>query len=286
LVHTISGVGGIGANRSRKNEIYVDIVEKLTVLFNAQGHVVNSSIDGSIQMKSFLAGNPELRLALNEDLVIGRDRGGAYGSVIFDDCNFHESVRLDEFEQTRTLHFTPPDGEFAVLNYRISVGDFRLPFKLFPTIELTPGSHRMEFTCTVVADLPETNNGLNVVIRIPVPRCTINATAELQQSAEMTLAGTGSAEYSAQEKRMVWTVKKVPGGSEMSLKMKITLDQPATPAHRREMGPLSMQFEVPMYNVSNLQVRYLRISETDKAYNPHRWVRYITSSTSYVYRIS
>ena len=78
LVDTItSGVGGMGmGGRGRKNEIYVDIIEKLTVLFNAQGHVVNSSIDGSIMMKSFLAGNPELRLALNEDLVIGRDRGG------------------------------------------------------------------------------------------------------------------------------------------------------------------------------------------------------------------
>ena len=59
---------------------------------------------------------------------------GAYGSIILDDCNFHESVHLDEFETTRTLHFTPPDGEFSVLNYRISTGDFRLPFKLFPTL--------------------------------------------------------------------------------------------------------------------------------------------------------
>jgi hypothetical protein len=64
----------IGSNRSgkQKNEIYVDILEKLTVLFNSNGFVVNSSIDGTIQMKSFLSGNPELRLALNEDLVIGR----------------------------------------------------------------------------------------------------------------------------------------------------------------------------------------------------------------------
>jgi hypothetical protein len=36
--------------------------------------------------------------------------------------------------------------------------------------------------------------------------------------------------------------------------------------------------------VSNLQVRYLRISETHKSYNPHRWVRYITQSSSYVCR--
>lgn len=65
----------VGSNRQgkQKNEIYVDILEKLTVLFNSNGFVVNSSIDGTIQMKSFLSGNPELRLALNEDLVIGED---------------------------------------------------------------------------------------------------------------------------------------------------------------------------------------------------------------------
>jgi AP-4 complex subunit mu-1 len=64
----------VGSSRSgkQKNEIYVDVIERLTVLFNASGYVVNSSIDGSIQMKSFLSGNPELRLALNEDLVIGK----------------------------------------------------------------------------------------------------------------------------------------------------------------------------------------------------------------------
>ena len=59
-------------NSKQKNEIYVDIDEKLTVLFNANGFIVNSSIDDAIQMKSFLSGNPELRFALNEDLVIGK----------------------------------------------------------------------------------------------------------------------------------------------------------------------------------------------------------------------
>jgi AP-4 complex subunit mu-1 len=113
------------ANRSskQKNEIYVDIVEKLTVLFNANGFMVNSSIDGAIQMKSFLSGNPELRLALNEDLVIGK--GGNYGSVILDDCNFHECVRLDEFESSRTLHFIPP-GDSVLCPPLISSGRWRI----------------------------------------------------------------------------------------------------------------------------------------------------------------
>ena len=54
------------------SEIYVDIYERINITFNSNGYVLNSSIDGSIQMKSFLSGNPPLKLALNEDLIVGR----------------------------------------------------------------------------------------------------------------------------------------------------------------------------------------------------------------------
>lgn len=46
----------------------MDIFDKLTVLFNSNGAIINSFIDGVIQMKSYLNGNPELRLILNENL--------------------------------------------------------------------------------------------------------------------------------------------------------------------------------------------------------------------------
>ena len=51
------------------------------------------------------------------------------------------------------------------------------------------------------------------------------------------------------------------------------------------MGPVSMSFEIPMYNVSQLQVQHLKIIERNKAYNPHRWVRCLTHTESYVCRI-
>ena len=50
----------------------MDILERLNVLFSGSGYIVNSTIDGCIQMKSYLSGNPELKLALNSDLVIGK----------------------------------------------------------------------------------------------------------------------------------------------------------------------------------------------------------------------
>ena len=76
-------------------------------------------------MKSYLAGNPAIRLALNEDLAVGRQEGNAprWGTgggdvVMLDDCNFHESVSLDRFETERMLELVPPDGEFALMQYR------------------------------------------------------------------------------------------------------------------------------------------------------------------------
>lgn len=42
-----------------------------------QGYILTSEIDGTIQMKSYLTDNPEIRFALNEDLSIGRT-GSSY----------------------------------------------------------------------------------------------------------------------------------------------------------------------------------------------------------------
>lgn len=48
-----------------------------------QGYILTSEIDGTIQMKSYLTGNPEIRLALNEDLSIGKAGGrSVYGNLV------------------------------------------------------------------------------------------------------------------------------------------------------------------------------------------------------------
>lgn len=88
--------------KSDKNEIFVDIFEKLSVLFNQNGTIINSQIDGVIQCKSYLRGNPGLRLVLNDDLVVGKN-SNLHGSVVLDDCAFHESVNTDDFDTLRTL---------------------------------------------------------------------------------------------------------------------------------------------------------------------------------------
>eukprot|EP00931_Biecheleriopsis_adriatica_P007376 TRINITY_DN108666_c0_g1_i1.p1 TRINITY_DN108666_c0_g1~~TRINITY_DN108666_c0_g1_i1.p1 ORF type:complete len:445 (-),score=99.75 TRINITY_DN108666_c0_g1_i1:33-1367(-) len=270
------------ASGTGKNEIFVDILERITVLMNSNGTVINSAIDGSIQMKSYLAGNPELKLALNEDIQIkNMELGGlhgGYGAVVLDDCNFHECVDLREFSDLRTLSFYPPDGEFAVMNYRIT-GDFRAPFKIFPYVE-QQSPHKIEVTIKLRAEIPEQNYAGNLQISCMLPKSTANVSNELQNSSGQ------SAEHIPAEQKVLWNIKKFQGGTEACLKCRVTLSSPVANSQsiKREVGPVSLTYEIPMYNVSNLQVRYLRIAERHKSYNPCRWVRYVTQSSSYVCR--
>jgi len=264
---------------NQKNEIFVDILERLNVLFSNNGYVLNSTIDGCIQMKSYLAGNPELRLALNEDLVIGKE-SGRYGSVSVDDMNFNDCCNMSEFDSSRTLSFIPPDGEFVVLNYRIT-GEFSTPFRIFPSIEEVEPK-KIEITVLIRAEMAHNHFGANVVVEIPMPEATAAASCSL-----ISAPGTGhaNAEFLQSEGKIVWTMKKFPGGAEQTMRAKVTLNKPCTTRIRREIGPVNMCFEIPMYNVSNLQVRYLRVAENMVGYTPYRWVRYVTQSSSYVCRV-
>lgn len=64
----------------------------------------------------------------------------------------------------------------------------------------------------------------------------------------------------------------------------MTLEDEARATVRHDIGPINLQFTIPMYCASKLQVRYLQIMKSDKNYSPYRWVRYVTTSNSYVVR--
>lgn len=88
-------------------------VIKLTFL----GTVLRADVDGHIQMRAYLSGTPECKFGLNDKLVIDNKSAekGLSDAVELDDCRFHQCVRLNEFDATRTISFIPPDGEFELM---------------------------------------------------------------------------------------------------------------------------------------------------------------------------
>ncbi|CAN0873421.1 AP-4 complex subunit mu [Linum grandiflorum] len=271
----------------KREEIFVDIIEKISVTFSSSGYILTSEIDGTIQMKSYLSGNPEIRLALNEDLTIGTNGGrsnydyrssSGSGSVILDDCNFHESVRLDSFDLDRTLSLVPPDGEFPVMNYRMTQ-EFKSPFRINTLIE-EAGSLRAEVILKFSAEFPSSITANTIIVQMPLPKYTARATFELEPGA----VGQ-TTDFKESTKKLEWGLKKVSGGSEHTLRAKLTFSQELHGNITKEAGPVSMTFTIPMYNVSKLQVKYLQIAKKSSSYNPYRWVRYVTQANSYVARI-
>ena len=127
-------------------------------------------------MKSYLIGNPELRLVLNNDLTVGKNAEGPVGSVVLDDCNFHECVDVGDFEALKTVTIQPPDGEFLVMNYRIN-GEYPAPFRLYPFIEEI-NNYRLQFTIKVRANFPQNHFATQVLVKFPVPKLTTSCAFE------------------------------------------------------------------------------------------------------------
>nr|XP_048332357.1 AP-4 complex subunit mu isoform X3 [Ziziphus jujuba var. spinosa] len=238
----------------KREEIFVDIIEKISITFSSSGYILTSEIDGTIQMKSYLTGNPEIRLALNDDLSIGRGGGSTYdyrgsfgsGAVVLDDCNFHESVRLDNFDVDRTLSLVPPDGEFPVMNYRMTQ-EFKPPFRINALIE-EAGAPKAEVILKVHAEFPSSITANTVSVQMPLPKYTMRASFKLEPGA----VGQ-TTDFKQANRRLEWNLKKIVGGSEHTLRARLTFSQESHGNITKESGPVSMTFTIPMYNASKLQ---------------------------------
>jgi len=258
-----------------KNELYLDLIENLTVTFSGNGSTVRSEIEGRLKMKSFLQGNPYIRLALNEDLSVGSSSHFSSRGVVLDSCTFHECVELSQWEGSRVLMFYPPEGEFDVMRYRIG-GGFEPPFRLFPYID-DLGHGQVDVIIKIRADIPTFGN--NVIVKCPVPKATLSVSCDLDTGAVGQIT-----EYIAAENAVYWSTKKFMGNTEQFCRIKINLDESVASDIKKEIGPLSLKFEIPMHICSNLNVRYLRVAERNREYVPYRWVRSVTRTESYVTR--
>ncbi|GAW80963.1 AP-4 complex subunit mu [Plasmodium gonderi] len=262
----------------KKNEIFIDIVEKINLIMNCKGEIIYSYIDGVIQIKSYLLGNPYIKIALNDDLYIKNIHTDNTKNVIIDDCNFNHLVNLSQFEREKILSLYQPDGECILMNYRIN-NNFKAPFRPYASLSYRP-NHTVELFIRIRLDIPSQYTCTNVFVNCNLCKHISNVHLDLNTSSELF-----SAQYIANENKLLWTIKKFKGEKEYSIRSKITLN-PGYTFSKRDFGPIYIMFEIPMFNLSKLRIKYLRIIENYQSSNTHRWVRYITQSSSYVYRLN
>ena len=99
------------------NEIYVDMVESLAVVFAPSGRPISARADGSILFTSKISGVPEL--LLNLTAPGGTSTSKAAGiSRTMQLPTFHPCVRLARWkDHPGELSFVPPDGRFMLAGY-------------------------------------------------------------------------------------------------------------------------------------------------------------------------
>ena len=89
-----------------KAEVFLDVQEKMYMLFSASGYVLNSGLAGSIRLKSFLPHLSSLTLHLSPELAVDQPAKGALAKL--DDMNFHECVDTSLFDKNRSLSVKAP----------------------------------------------------------------------------------------------------------------------------------------------------------------------------------
>ncbi|KZF19059.1 clathrin adaptor, mu subunit [Xylona heveae TC161] len=102
--------------RHTSNEIYVDIVETLSVILAPSGRPLSAFANGSIACTAKVSGVPDLLLTLTAP-------GGKAGlDKTLELPVFHPCVRLARWrEQPGVLSFVPPDGRFMLAGYEVDL---------------------------------------------------------------------------------------------------------------------------------------------------------------------
>jgi AP-1 complex subunit mu len=264
--------------KHRKNEIFLDVVEKLNLLVSSNGTVLHSEILGAIKMKSFLSGMPELKLGLNDKALFeATGRQSNKGKAIeMEDIKFHQCVRLARFETDRTISFIPPDGEFDLMTYRLSTHVKPL---IWVEAVVEPHSRsRIEYMVKAKSQFKSRSIANNVEIVIPVPPDVDSPSFK---------SSIGTVTYVPDKDAIVWTIKQFNGAREYLMRAHFGLPSvEQEECHTEEWKkPIQVKFEIPYFTVSGIQVRYLKIIEKS-GYQALPWVRYITQNGDYQLRMS
>jgi hypothetical protein len=259
--------------RHSSNEIYVDLVEEIDAIVDANGRVVSSDVNGSIQAQAHLSGVPDLLMTFADPALI-------------DDCSFHPCVRYARYEIDRVVSFVPPDGDFELMKYRVKNAHDLINPPIFCTPQISFGDSEESTQGRITVNvgvkpinsliLPNNRKGggggsgsglviEDVAVTIPFARVV--------RTANLTV-NIGTILYDEAAKVAKWVIGKLDPSKRPQLTGTLLLlsgdDKP------EENPPLQLHWRIPQASVSGVSVSGL--SMVGEEYHPYKGVRCITKS--------
>ncbi|KAH0785606.1 Adaptor complexes medium subunit family protein [Histomonas meleagridis] len=265
----------------KHNEVFVDIIEKVSVLVSPSGKILDASVNGNINMRVFLSGMPECKIGFNDKVTIesegrqGIESNKVGNTIEVDDMVFHQCVKLTNFANDRAISFTPPDGEFELMRYR-KTENIGIPFTITPMIHDLPGN-KLEIRVNVRATYDMKLSATPLILSIPLPDNTSNVKVSTT---------TGRGKYVPNQNAVAWKLANFPGGTQADISIIVSClaaTSKSSPATKIQL-PISANFNLAMFSASGLALRYLKVVEKS-GYVPQKWLRYTTKAGKYEVRM-
>jgi len=248
------------------NEFFVDIVEDVDCIVEANGNLVTAAVAGNIYCNCKLSGMPDLTLNfVNPGLL--------------DDVSLHPCVRVFRWEKSRIISFVPPDGRFRLMSYRVRGSGVMPPVNIRPNIKFDPASAsgasvsgKVDVSVAPMHFSNPKNIVDELVVTIPLPKSVTGV---------VLTTTAGSFDFDAKTKVVVWTIGKWnPALQQVGISGTVTL-APGFPAPE-STPPISAQFKIPMYTASGVRVDNLNVRESYS--QPYKGVRSVTRGGQYFFR--
>ncbi|KAK2545063.1 hypothetical protein Q9966_001471 [Columba livia] len=237
-------------SRQKRNyeeqEMTLEIVDNFWgKVTKVDGKLVESAVITHIYCLCFVNGNADCFLTLNDLELQKRDeryfeKEEEKKWIDILDCHFHNCVKVQEFDQSRIIKFTPPDAcRLELMRFRTRYNGQDLPFSVKALVVVQGACVElqafinMSSTALIPTRLPTVKYCENVMIRFPVPTQWVKAlwTMNLQrqkslkakmnrraclgslheiESDPVIQVSVGTAKYESAYRAVVWKIDRLP----------------------------------------------------------------------------
>ena len=293
LLKRASSISPISTNKdfiTKKNEIILNVIEKINVLVSKDGSILKSYVDGVIESDSKMLENPICEITLN-DMESMRYYDGNHKTqgkmfkidnttnlnteVFLQDYKFHQCVSFEKFNEQRIIQFVTPEGKTELMKYHIK-NNLQIPFKITPVVTKT-FTGGMDFNITLKSLFSTKLCARNVFLRIPVPPGTIECKISVSN---------GNCNFVPEENAIIWKFNKYNGLTEDKLSVLTVCANSTTELSlpQWQQLPISLDFEILMFSSSGLKIRRFNIVNKKKNHHVTKWIKYVSQSGSYEIR--
>ncbi|KAM6221534.1 stonin-1 [Rhynchocyon petersi] len=228
-----------------EQEISLEILDNFWGQITKEGRLVESAVITQISCLSFVNGNAECFLTLNDLELQKRDdryfeRDPEKKGIEILDYHFHKCVRAQEFEQSRIIKFAPLDAcRFELMRFKALYHGEDLPFSVKSVVVVQGAYVELQsfVNMTSMASKPGQAGPLrscdNITIHYPVPSQWIKAlwTMNLQRQKSLKAkmnrraclgslqepetepviqVTVGTAKYESAYRAVVWKIDRLP----------------------------------------------------------------------------